>query len=457
MNASDALSASILHLQTRSPFWATLALFAERRITEAVPTAATDGRRLYFNPNFVATLTQRQLDGLLVHELLHAALLHAARRKGRQPTRWNWAADYVVNAMIMEEDHLELPDGGLHDPAYADRDVEEVYELLKDDSKDDPKPEGGIGRDLLDGPPDEEDESPDGRTSSSGFGKKQEEKDEEKGGLPSCSLNELQEESNGENQTAGSAKQEKDGGEDGDKPPTSGTGKNGGTNDTNLSPHLVQDKESPEALKAHWGNALRQAALLQQMEGKGDLPAGIARIVEGLDKPGLDWRTLLWRYLARTPTDYGDFDRRHIHSGLYLEGMEGERLRVFVCIDTSGSISGESLREFLSEVRGILSGYEHVKVDLYFCDTALAGPHELNSVDDEMPTPEGGGGTDFRPFFEAISEESDPFGESVAVYLTDGWGAFPNEAPSMDVLWVVVPGGLLDDKFPFGQVVRMLG
>ena len=427
MNSSDALSVSILRLQARSPFWATLALFAERRITEAVPTAATDGRRLYFNPNFVATLTQRQLDGLLVHELLHAALLHAVRRKGRQPTRWNWAADFVVNAMIMEEDHLELPDGGLHDPAYADRGVEEVYELLKDNSKDDPKPEGGIGQDLLDGPPDGEPESQERRQSSSGSGINQMEKDEEK-----------------------------DGDEPGDKSASS-TVKNDEKDVSNSSPHLVQDNGSPEALKAHWGNALRQATLLQQMEGRGDLPAGIARIVEGLDKPSLDWRTLLWRYLARTPTDYGDFDRRHIHGGLYLEGMEGERLRVFVCIDTSGSISGESLREFLSEVRGILSGYEHVTVDLYFCDTALAGPHELNSVDDEMPTPEGGGGTDFRPFFKAISEESDPFGESVAVYLTDGWGDFPNEAPSMDVLWVVVPGGVLDDEFPFGQVVRMLG
>ena len=135
--------------------------------------------------------------------------------------------------------------------------------------------------------------------------------------------------------------------------------------------------------------------------------------------------------------------------------MEGESVRVFVCIDTSGSIDQGELNRFLAEVRGILAGYAHVVVTLYYCDAALDGPHELASVSDDLPPPRGGGGTSFIPFLGAIQEESDPFGKSVAVYLTDGYGDFPEKPPPLDVLWVVTSGGLPNESFPFGQVARM--
>mgnify|MGYP003338063835 FL=1 len=65
----------------------------------------------------------------------------------------------------------------------------------------------------------------------------------------------------------------------------------------------------------------------------------------------------------------------------------------------------------------------------------------------------GGGGTAFEPFFEAL-EKSPP---DMAVYLTDGFGSFPPKAPHFPTLWVVTPGGLSSDKFPFGDMARMLG
>ena len=46
-------------------------------------------------------------------------------------------------------------------------------------------------------------------------------------------------------------------------------------------------------------------------------------------------------------------------------------------------------------------------------------------------------------------------GESVCVYLTDGYGSFPDPPPSTPTLWVVAPGGAADDTFPFGEVVRL--
>ena len=60
------------------------------------------------------------------------------------------------------------------------------------------------------------------------------------------------------------------------------------------------------------------------------------------------------------------------------------------------------------------------------------------------------------PFFEAVEKTKDLSLEGVCVYLTDGYGSFPVQAPSLPVLWVVVPGGLDQDKFPFGEVVKLL-
>jgi predicted metal-dependent peptidase len=44
---------------------------------------------------------------------------------------------------------------------------------------------------------------------------------------------------------------------------------------------------------------------------------------------------------------------------------------------------------------------------------------------------------------------------AVLVYLTDGFGSFPKKAPDQPVLWVVTPGGLTSENFPFGSVVRL--
>ena len=73
-----------------------------------------------------------------------------------------------------------------------------------------------------------------------------------------------------------------------------------------------------------------------------------------------------------------------------------------------------------------------------------------------MPAPVGGGGTDFRPFFAELERAGAAADNGIAVYLTDGFGAFPPKPPNGPTLWVVTPGGLPLEKFPFGETVRMV-
>lgn len=206
----------------------------------------------------------------------------------------------------------------------------------------------------------------------------------------------------------------------------------------------------------HWRGALQKAAAVARSMG-GDVPAHLRRELSILDPGRLDWRTALWRYLVRTPVDFVGFDRRFVGRGLYLDSLEGESVRVSVCLDTSGSVSDRQMQAFAAEVQAILSSYPHLTAELYFADAALYGPYPLRPHD-ALPPAEGGGGTDFRPFFQQVAaQQADPYGPpGVAIYLTDGYGTFPAEAPAVPTLWVVTAGGLPLESFPFGEAVRLV-
>ncbi|WP_291425721.1 VWA-like domain-containing protein [Deinococcus sp.] len=201
----------------------------------------------------------------------------------------------------------------------------------------------------------------------------------------------------------------------------------------------------------HWQQAMAQARSVEAMSGEhGHDPLGMHRELQRLAPARLDWRAQLWRFLARTPVDFGGFDRRFVGRGLYLEALDDESLRALVAVDTSGSVDDDAVRALVGEVQGVLGAYPHVKATLYYADTEAYGPFELRPGD-AIPEPQGGGGTDFRPIFQLIAEHE----PDVLIYLTDGYGDFPEEVPRVATLWVVPPGGLEDEGFPFGDVLRL--
>jgi predicted metal-dependent peptidase len=129
------ISDIILRLQQKSPFFATLALFTRFIPTAKINTAATNGENIFYNPEYILSLTASQQDGLLLHEVLHAALLHIPRRGVRDSLLWNYAADIAINGMIMEQKNCDLPPGGLRDTQLEHLSVEEIYEILLKDAQ----------------------------------------------------------------------------------------------------------------------------------------------------------------------------------------------------------------------------------------------------------------------------------------------------------------------------------
>jgi predicted metal-dependent peptidase len=400
---SDLISATRIRLRRHSPFFAALALFVDVRFTDEVSVAATDGRLLFFHPKSYGDLQPAERDAVFLHELLHAALLHPSRRGVREQELFNIAADIVVNGMVAAEKSVALPKGAIRDTKLEHHSVEEIYELLQKKTK-----------------------------------KKQPK-------LPLADL--LKPGSMG----SGTEQEEGEGGEEGEKE----EGKEGGDGSNHDPAGELHDLHDRSALEAHWKQAIQQAKVLASSQGQGSLPAGMLRHLGEVAEPQIDWRSQLWRYLVRTPTDFSGFDRRFLHRGLYLDHLEGESVQVFVCIDTSGSIDDEQMSLFIGEVSGILSSYPMLDCKLWYADADCYGPYTISSIR-EFPRPEGGGGTDFRPFFKAAMEAWSGHQEAICVYLTDGYGAFPKEAPQLPVLWVIVPGGMPSEDIPYGEICRLI-
>ena len=360
-------------LRSRTPFFGTLAMYARFVPRTDIPTAATDGFDVLYNPTFFASLESQHLDAVIVHEVLHAALDHVYRRGARHAMRWNYAADVVVNGLIAGAG-MELPEGALRSAALERFSTEEVYVAMERDGND--GSDGDFDVDLLDEPNSTVDGKP-GRATS-----------------------------------------------------------------------------RREAAGRHWAEAVDRAAAAARSREPGELPAGIVRAFDLADRPKLDWRALLWRFVTRTPTDFATFDRRQIYRGLYLETLESQSVKVIVAVDTSGSVESDDLNLFVAELQALLGAYPQLQAWLIYCDTEAYGPYRIE-LGDELPPPQGGGGTDFAPVFACAADHDLVDEGTVAVYLTDGFGSFPDPAPSYPVLWIVTPAGLDSDTFPFGEVTRL--
>lgn len=70
-------------------------------------TAYTDGEGIYFNPDFLGSLNEQELDFVLMHELLHVVLQHCSRGSDFQRENFNIACDIVVNSTILKANDMD--------------------------------------------------------------------------------------------------------------------------------------------------------------------------------------------------------------------------------------------------------------------------------------------------------------------------------------------------------------
>ena len=181
---------------------------------------------------------------------------------------------------------------------------------------------------------------------------------------------------------------------------------------------------------------IQQAAQAAKAQGK--LPSSLARLVNELVHPVLDWREILRTFVDHSSGDdysWNRPNRRHIADGIYLPSFRSNGLKPLVlAIDTSGSITQRELNQFQAELNDILESYPST-VNIVYCDSEISAIHTITP--DEYPVQlkaTGFGGTDLCPPFEWAVQNAPDAG--CIIYLTDLQGKSPETDPGIPTLWI---------------------
>lgn len=134
MDAKKALDKAKVQImaQRDSTFITTICFSLIHKFCDSIPTAATNGKIVKYNPEFFMKLTPAEQLGLVLHETWHVVFDHMGRVGTRSHTRYNKAADYVINNML-DDRGIHLPAGGLIDHKYDGMHTDQIYDLLPDD------------------------------------------------------------------------------------------------------------------------------------------------------------------------------------------------------------------------------------------------------------------------------------------------------------------------------------
>lgn len=355
---ANKLSIARSRLLLDHPFFGVLALRLQLVEDAKVPTLATDGRKIYYNPDFISELPIDLCSSAMAHEVMHNVMEHGLRRQGRNPRKWNVAADYAINPIIKYAG-MKLGQGWLDNSAYYGMSADEIYALLPDGDG-----EGGGGEE------------------------------------PLCDIQDF-------------------------------------------------DQATADELEVEWKMATVQAA---KGVGQGNLPAGIKQIIQDILTPPVPWREVLSRFMTEQVRNDYSFKRPNPYfasSGFYLPTLDGRGMgEVVIALDTSGSVASV-LDEFGATVKGIIAGCAPLRTHIIYCDAAINHVQTFERGTEVTFEAVGGGGTDFRPVFEHVKNNS--IKPACLLYLTDMYGSFPQEEPDYPVLWCATSHVV----GPFGETLKI--
>ncbi len=421
------------------PFFATLALKLRLKHDATCATLWTDGKELGFNPEYVQHMSLENLVGMQAHEVMHLVCQHHIRRNGRDAGLWNKACDYAINSILLQAG-FSLPKRYLDNPEYRDMSVDDIYAVLsrlREEEKG-----SGIG-DSAQGGMEEADEGNGGAAD---------------GGSPFDHDTDMahasvdnEPENDGDERTRAAVF-------DGEGEEGQGEDQDPGMSGEVRDHPGIQGKGDQQALEqATRDMRIDLAQAVQRALNMGDLPQGIERLVNRSLKPQLDWQTVLRRFLqSSTANDYSWTvpNRRYVYLDLHLPSLKSQELpEIVLAIDTSGSVDDMMLDRFCSEISSLLEVFD-TRLTVILCDAAI---HKVETYTRwDLPvniSPQGGGGTDYRPVFEYLAlHGAQP---ACCIYMTDfECNRFP-EAPPYPVLWV--NSGNAKALPPFGEVLCMQG
>ena len=389
----DRIIVARVGLLLRHPFFGNMATrLIVKHCDDWCPTAATDGKHLFYNTQFFNALSNKEIEFVIAHEILHCVFDHIIRREDRDAMIYNIACDYIVNNTLVRDKigepvkMIQIYPDWKYDGWQSDAVYDDIYKKAEEN-----------GKKFL----------------------------EQMGEL-------LDEHIDWES-----------------KPSKPKTGKGGSKPDQRPSYTKEEMKKIRDQIKENMISSAQSA-------GAGNIPAEVERMIKELTEPKMNWREILRQQIQATIRNDYTFSRpsrKGWHTGVVLPGMNfDQQIDCAICFDMSGSIGDDQAVNFLSEVKGIMDEFKEYNLKLWCFDTAVYNEKDYSSSDGEDFSeykPIGGGGTEFMVNWEYMKEHD--IVPKKLIMFTDGypfgsWG----DPDYCDTIFVIHGHHDKNLKAPFG-------
>lgn len=362
LSAYDKILRAKVQLQQTKPFFSMLVMYLNcKEDNELTETISVDIKgNIRYNSEWIDKQSEKEVEGVLCHEVMHIVLQHLERRGGRDGQLYNIANDMKVNDILVQE-NMELPKDGVipdRNHTFTQGNItvtkidEKTSELIYDELYKTQKKNGKGGGKL-----------------PKGFD---------------------------------------------DHKYTDGNGNNGKDKIT---------KEEMKKLKKKWKQTLSDAAVYAKQIGKlpAGMERLIDDILDS--KVGWRHKLykyitneLICDFTWTRP------HKKSMSTGVYMPNVVKEKIQVITHVDTSGSIGQKELSDFLSEIVAITNSFANIEMDLLVCDAKIHDHIvvDKNNVAEVLSTKiKGGGGTSHKPVVEWINKHKP--NAKLLITLTDGW------------------------------------
>ncbi len=453
------------------PFFGSVVASVGYKENKDIPTAGTDGETIYYNPEYLESLSVEEQTFVFAHEVCHIAFNHILRSEGKDPELWNIATDGVIN-QFLKRDGLKMAKGGVDIAEAINYDAEQLYEkLLQEKQQRQQQQQNGQGN---------------GQNQQGN----QQQNQQQSGGSGQSGDNQQQSQSQQQGSSGGGGSQEQSGGGSGEDSQEEEKQQDvghdthsmweqavkkhkeeqekSGKKESLLDKLLGKDKKEKEktelekkqeelegmgekdAFKKNLEDKKKQLEELKEAISKQASQAGTStnrdvRTVNdiGTAKPIVDWRYVL-REAIKYDVDWS-YKNATLEDGVVVANLEEQPMpETEIVLDTSGSINEVLLKNFLRECKNIL---QHTKLKVGCFDTEFYGFHEIRTEEDiENMRFEGGGGTDFDVAVGAFSRRVEN-----KIIFTDGEASMPDMP--LDAIWIVFGGERINPKG--GRVIHI--
>ena len=358
-DVADRIIVARVGLLLRHPFFGNMATRLKVENCDAwCPTAATDGKHLFYNTQFFNALSNKEIEFVIAHEILHCVFDHIIRREDRDPHIYNIACDYIVNNTLVRDKigdpvkMIPIYQDWKYDGWQSEAVYDDIYEKAKENGK---KFLEQMGQ-LLDEHIDWEKKPGQGK---GGKGQKR----------PHYTKEEMKKIRDQVKENMISAAQ------------SAGAG-----NVPAEIERMIKELTEP---KMNWREILRQQI---QATVKND-------------------------YTFSRPSRKG-WHTGVVLPGMNFD----QQIDCAIAFDMSGSIGNDQAKDFLSEVKGIMDEFKEYNVKLWCFDTAVYNEKDYSSTDGEDFSdyqPVGGGGTEFMCNWEYMKEHD--IQPKKLIMFTDGY------------------------------------